>query len=279
MRFTKVPQHELGLKVYCLGAREDSGNIGDCVAQRFLKDGWKVVYDDGATSDGSRPPGGNLPNDEVARAHGYTVTYKGRYQNFEAPSVQTFEQLNADALVITLGRTYKDHFAEVRDYEINNVIKANLILPLEAARRYVEACEIIREEKLPDKDGRPRQIVFVGSYAHNHPFMNGTLYCAAKAGLDMAARTLAWELTDLGYRVHIVHPYHVQGTPMWEQVERDVMSSKGMTYEEADAYNRKDLKMPDLLTAPEVADVIHTLVTVPAMEWVTGPVELYGGSR
>jgi NAD(P)-dependent dehydrogenase (short-subunit alcohol dehydrogenase family) len=78
----------------------------------------------------------------------------------------------------------------------------------------------------------------------------------------------------------VVHPYHVNGTPMWAQVEQDVMRTKNMTWEEADAYNRKDLKMPDLLTPEEVAEVITTLVTVPAMGWMSGqPVNLYGGSR
>jgi hypothetical protein len=69
-------------------------------------------------------------------------------------------------------------------------------------------------------------------------------------------------------------------TTMWAQVERDVMATKGMTWEEADAYNRKDLKMPDLLTAKQVAEVIEGLVTNPAMGWLSGQaVKLYGGSR
>lgn len=291
MRFTRVPGDASNVMsrplAYCLGAREGSNNIGEAVAEAFLERWWRVTYDDAADNDGSRPPGGNLPNDEVAREHGYNVTDKGRYQSFSTPAYDTFRREDPDALIITLGRTYKDHFAEVRDYEIHNVIKANLIMPLEAARRYVQACEdeaaerhrVAKEAGSVESYERRRHIVFVGSYAHNHPFTNGTLYCASKAGLDMAARTLAWELTDRGYRIHIVHPYHVQGTPMWEQVEQDVMRSKGMTWEEADAYNRKDLKMPDLLTAGEVAEVIVNLVRNPEMDWVTGPIELYGGSR
>jgi NAD(P)-dependent dehydrogenase (short-subunit alcohol dehydrogenase family) len=189
--------------VYVCGARQGSNNIGEAVVEAFAARGWDAIGDDCAVGDGSRPPGGNLPDDETAEKFGYTVTDKGRYQRFTAPSVDSF-----------------------------------------------------------------------------FPFTNGTLYCAAKAGLDMAARTLGWELTDRGYRVHVVHPYHVNGTPMWAQVEQDVMRTKNMTWEEADAYNRKDLKMPDLLTPEEVAEVITTLVTVPAMGWMSGqPVNLYGGSR
>lgn len=253
------------------GAPEGPCNIGDFIVEAMRELDWVAIGDDCAIGDGSRPPGGNLPDDAVARAHGYTVTSRGRYQRFAAPPVSTFEREQPDALVVTLGTTYKDHFSEIADWEIDRVIKANLILPLEAARRYVYA-----------RKGQGGSIVFIGSYAHDHPFTNGTLYCAAKAGLAMAARCLGWELTGfgLGYSVHIVHPYHVQGTPMWEQVERDVMASKGLSWAEADAYNRKDLLMPDLLTAAEVAEVVATLLDQPVMRWTSGQeIKLYGGTR
>ena len=275
MRYELNAGYPTLMKAYVLGAREGSNNIGDHVALQLAEWGYRVFGDDGAIGDGSRPPGGNLPDDETAREHGYNVTDKGRYQRFDAPSVADFQRADPDELVITLGKTSKDHFAETKDYEVREMLKANLILPLEAARRFVQATK----NQTGVEINRVRNIVFVGSYAHDHPFTNGTLYCTAKAGLNMAARALGWELTDLGYRVHVVNPYHVNGTPMWAQVETDVMRSKGMSWEEADAYNRKDLKMPDLLTPEEVASVIKLLLTEPAMEWVTGPINLYGGSR
>jgi NAD(P)-dependent dehydrogenase (short-subunit alcohol dehydrogenase family) len=263
-----------------LGAREGSGNIGDEVVNKLTGAAWEAIGTDCAVGDGSRPPGGNLPNDEVAREFGYTVTDKGRYQRFEVPSFDWFRNRDADALVVTLGATYKGHFAEIPEWQIDRIMKANLIMPLEAARRFVSVAEEFDLLHTPDSAPGRRKIVFVGSYAHTHPFTNGTLYCAAKAGLNMAARTLGWELTDRGYSVHIVHPYHVQGTPMWEEVEKGVMASKGMSWEEADAYNRKDLKMPDLLTPREVARVIGTLIDSDVMEWTSGsPIELFGGSR
>jgi NAD(P)-dependent dehydrogenase (short-subunit alcohol dehydrogenase family) len=274
--------------VYVCGARQGSNNIGEAVVEAFAARGWDAIGDDCAVGDGSRPPGGNLPDDETAEKFGYTVTDKGRYQRFTAPSVDSFFMTAPNALVVTLGKTYKGHFAEIWEWDIANVIKANLILPLECVWRFVHATQTIDNDRQVrarltgnvESYQEIRNIVLVGSYAHDHPFTNGTLYCAAKAGLDMAARTLGWELTDRGYRVHVVHPYHVNGTPMWAQVEQDVMRTKNMTWEEADAYNRKDLKMPDLLTPEEVAEVITTLVTVPAMGWMSGqPVNLYGGSR
>jgi NAD(P)-dependent dehydrogenase (short-subunit alcohol dehydrogenase family) len=272
-------------RVFVLGARPR--NIGAAVANELFLRGWKVRSDDCAVGDGSRPPGGNLPDAETARRHGYNETEKGHYQRYDAPAVRTFREFDADALVVSLGATYKSHFIDAKEWDLENVLKACLTLPLRCVKRYVEAVEQARSgqhglniQESERDPTRTRRIVLIGSYAHRHPFTNGTAYCAAKAGLDMAARTLGWELTDRGYRIHVVHPFHVQGTPMWAQVERDVMESKGMTYEEADAYNRKDLKMPDLLTADEVASVVATLLQVPAMDWLSGTaVELNGGSR
>lgn len=226
-----------------LGARSGSGNIGDAIV-KLSPVGWKSRGDD-------------------CSAYG-----------FDPPPTEAFE--GYDALVVTMGRTYKDHFTDVSEPTLAGVIDACLIRPLLAARRFVE---VTKQPRRDPADG-PLHIVLVGSYAHRHPFTNGTAYCAAKAGLDMAGKALGWELTDLGYRVHVVHPFHVQGTPMWKDVEKGVMESKGLTWQEADDYNRKDLKMPDLLTAHEVAEIIWTLITVPAMGWLSGTsVELNGGTR
>jgi NAD(P)-dependent dehydrogenase (short-subunit alcohol dehydrogenase family) len=274
MRYEIDPPSKVGARAAVLGASRDSGNIGEAVAARFGLAGWKVIADDCCVDEG-RPRGSGTTDSETLEKHGY----KGgdgpdRYARYDAPSFDDFERWDADALIVTLGKTYKGHFADISPWTVRNLLTANLVLPLECVKRYVDA-----ESFAQRGVNCPRHIVLVGSYAHNHPFTNGTLYCAAKAGLDMAARTLGWELTDRGYRVHVVHPYHVQGTPMWAEVEKGVMASKGMTWEEADAYNRKDLKMPDLLTPGEVAEVIFQVVNNKALNWVTGPIELYGGSR
>ena len=235
-----------------LGARAGSGNIGDAI----VKAGETGEYGEWA-----------VEGEECRR------------WAFDPPPAGS-SIYDADALVVKLGLTYKDHFAEITDETVRDVIEANLTRPLLAARRFVETAEAVREGYTDFLADSIKHIVLIGSYAHRHPFTNGTLYCAAKAGLDMAGKTLGWELTDRGYRVHVVHPFHVQGTPMWAEVEKGVMESKGLSYEEADAYNRKDLKMPDLLTPEEVAEVVWTLLTVPAMGWLSGTsVELNGGSR
>lgn len=269
------PHYQNGQHAYVLGARRGSGNIGDAIVSRLVKDGWIATADDGAVGDGSRPPGGNIPDAETAERHGYQPNEVGLYQRFEAPAVDDFRNSDPDALIVTLGKTAKTHFSEIAEHDVVNMIKANLTLPLEAARRFVAASGMCLH-----KDVRPRWIIFIGSYAHDHPFTNGTLYCAAKAGLNMAARTLAWELTDLGYRVTCINPHHVPGTPMWKEVERGVMESKGWTKQQADEYAHRDLKMPDPLTPQDIAEIVHAVLTTPAAGWLSGAgLDLYGGTR
>lgn len=233
------------MKAIVLGAREGSGNIGQETAEhlRVALDMTVVTHD--------------CKSLDAGHQFGYEVPL-GMYEEFR----------DAEALVVTLGRTTMDPFDRITPQEVEAVIYGSLTLPLLAAREYV-AC---REE-------RGGKIVLVGSYAHRHPFSTGTAYCAAKAGINMAAQTLGWELTDMGYRTFAVHPYHVPGTDMWSQVQDGVMQNKGMTADEADAYAEKDLKMR-LMRPTDVAEMIGLLLTEPTMEWLSGTnVELFGGTR
>src|SRR4051794_5403436 len=190
-------------RAYAFGARPGSGNIGEAVANLLDSMGWDVIMDDGATGDGSRPRGGNIPDNETAARYGYTVTDKGRYQQFREPSVDEFRKADADALIVSVGTTAKTPFQDLYNWDLDNLLQANLLLPLRTALHYVKASEGSESEGF---DGT-RWIIFIGSYGHDHPFTAGTPYCAAKAGLNMAARTLAWELTDRGYRVACINPW------------------------------------------------------------------------
>jgi NAD(P)-dependent dehydrogenase (short-subunit alcohol dehydrogenase family) len=233
------------MKAVVLGAKEGTGNIGDETAQhlRHTLD-MEVITED---------------------------CYNHAQDRYDIPENMLAEHFaDAGALVVTLGRTSMTAFEDTTKEEIEDVIHGCLTLPILAARAYVE-------QRGPS--GLGGRIVFVGSYAHSHPFSTGTAYCAAKAGLNMATRTLAWETTDNGFRPFIVHPYHVEGTPMWEEVQEGVMDNKGMTRAEADAYALKDAKMP-LMKPHEIAEIIGLLLTEPKMAWMSGSnVELFGGTR
>lgn len=229
------------MKAIVLGARE--GNIGGAIL-----DGLNLGESRGWTAVGS---------DCYVPGLGYL-----------SPSADQLAEY--DACVITLGTTHMEPFGEQSNADIALVLRGSLELPLICAKNYVK--------------GRGAQggiIVFIGSYAHDHVFTHCTTYCVAKAGLDMACRSLAWELMPIGFCVHIIHPHHVQGTPMTDEVRRGMMEGiHHMTEEEAEAYSRKDLRMPDLLTPEEVAEVVMWLVCAPAAAWTSGSgIELRGGVR
>jgi NAD(P)-dependent dehydrogenase (short-subunit alcohol dehydrogenase family) len=223
------------MKAVVLGASR--ANIGAAVRDHLIGDGWDVDATDCLDPDGVY----RIPN----------LDFK------------TF-----DAMVVTLGHTRMVEFDQATEDDINEVIRGSLVLPLMAAKAYVQ-----------ERNSRGGAVVLVGSYAHDHALTNGAAYCASKAGLAAAVRELAWELTPLFF-FHIVHPYHVPDTPMGARVVQALMEAKGMTREEAEAYQRKDLRMPHHLEPVEIAEVIGWLLSEPAAKWTAGSgINLYGGSR
>lgn len=175
----------------------------------------------------------------------------------------------ADALVVSLGMTDISPFSTAPREKIEGVIRACLTLPLLCAQQYVYR-----------REGRGGHIVFIGSYAHRHPFSNGAMYCAAKAGIEMATKTLAWDLTPQGFIVNCVHPYHVSDTPMWEGVQAGVMKTKGMTREEADRYAEKDMRTSRLSNGEDVAVAVRETLESESAYFRSGSsIELFGGTR
>lgn len=223
-----------------LGARSGSGNIGDGIANVLHELCWNVITDDCQTWD----------------------------NEYQVPGLQSSQWTTANALIVTLGRTGMDPFLETDNTEIEEVIRGSLILPLQCVLQYVKY-----------RQDRGGNVILIGSYAHRHPFSTGTAYCAAKAGIEQAGKTLAWELTDKNYQVNVIHPYHVIGTPMWEKVQEGVMENKNMTREEADAYAYKDTKM-ELASPRTLGHIVHSICTEPGFAWTSGSsIEVFGGTR
>lgn len=226
-------------KTIVLGAREGSGNIGEAVADALERGGYHVT-----TDDCQRGP-----------------------QLYDPPSEGYLAEFGS--MVVSLGQASARSIDIMSPVELDDIIEANLRLPLEAARRYVVG-----------RGEAGGKVVFIGSYAHDHALTGCAPYCAAKAGLAAAVRELGWELTDAGYRFHIVHPYHVPSTPMGKNVVRGMVTERGMTYPQAEEYQRRDLKMPDHLRPQEIAEVVRWLLTEPAAEWLSGQgLSMYGGTR
>lgn len=230
-----------------LGARAGSGNIGEAIATALASH--TTVTAESCVQWRA------LLDD----------SYDHDFEQYVVPEMDD----GIDALVVTLGATMVQPFEDGMPSEITEVVRACLTLPLLVAQQYVQV-----------RDQLGGKVVFIGSYAHDHPITYGTAYCAAKAGLAMATRTLAWELGPRGYDFHIVHPYHTPGTPMWEFVQEQVVSNRGMTPAEAEAYAMKDARRGKLLTPEEIAQVVQMLLTLDAAEWLSGSgLNLYGGVR
>lgn len=222
-----------------LGSRPGSGNIGEAIAQRLRVIQWSVTEDD----CWDKRAGRFLPVNE----HGLRIY---------------------NACVITLGHTLLTPMKEASYLDLRAVLYGSLELPLECARRYIQARK---------SDGR---IIFIGSYAHNHPLTNCAAYCAAKAGLNAAVKELGWELTP-DFLTHIVNPYHVPSTPMGRAVVEGMKVSRGMSQEEAEEYQRKDLRLNRHQTPQVIASVVAWLLTHDGTsEWTSGSaIDMYGGVR
>lgn len=124
-------------------------------------------------------------------------------------------------------------------------------------------------------------MVFVGSYGASHVLSNSVSYCAAKAGLDMMARALAWDLRFTAFRCYCVHPYHVEGTPMASQVEQEIMHTKKITRQQAVEYQRKDLGATPPLVADDVACFVARLLDNEGGEfnWLSPSIQMSGAVR
>jgi NAD(P)-dependent dehydrogenase (short-subunit alcohol dehydrogenase family) len=236
------------MKAIILGAKEGSGNIGDVLARELLKLNWDVVADDCSVP-------ANLKG-TVLSGHSFDIPPLG-------------EHADAESLVVTLGATAIERFDETSEWDIENIVRGCLLLPILAVKEYVSV--------RGDQGGR---VILTGSYAHRHPFTSGTAYCAAKAGLEMATRTLAWELTERGFYFNVIHPYHVEGTPMWESVQTGVMRDRGWSRKDADEYAMKDRKLDRLMTPDDFAKVAIWLMTSEVVPQLSGSnIEMFGGTR
>lgn len=260
-----TPTYQNGYKALVLGAAGlgRPANIGSVIADKLEVKGWMVTGDDCKVQNANRyeaPPG----SDGIGR--GLDPIDRIAYEDY-------------DACIITLGVTHMESFRTLSKPDMEKVLYGSLMLPLECARRYVQARD---PADIGDTEITVGTLIFIGSYAYDHPFTHCTTYCAAKAGLNMAVQSLAWELAPEGFHVHIINPHHVQSTPMTEEVRKGMMKGiHKMTSEEAEAYSRKDLRMPDLLKPNDIADMVVAILENPAlMGWTAGqPINMYGSVR
>lgn len=152
--------------------------------------------------------------------------------------------------------------ASLKQFEY--IMHVNLEARFTINKALVSAISIRPEHKL--------RIIHVVSVAANFPLRTSSAYCASKAADAMLVRQLAKELTGRydNIRIFGVSPNGIQGSGMIAQAVNDLMRLRGMSKEQAIAYNTQS-PMGRLCTASEVADIVHFLAE-DAPEYMTGEI-------
>lgn len=230
--------------VLVLGSR--NGNIGHGIATELIAQGWNVQEDDC-----------HVVEHPVFNPDGV----------YDVPEEVEWD---VEALVVSLGCVHIQPLHEVADSEIDEVLAACLTLPLRCIREY------LRVRELSGSDGG--RVVVVGSYNHDHPLSYGTAYSAAKAGLDMAVKQLAWDYTKAGYTFNCVHPTVVEGTALSDHAQIESAAVRGIGRRQVQEEVRAARQLPQPLTPRDVGEVVCDLLR--SNRWLSGAgVNMYGGQR
>lgn len=232
-------------KAIVLGGHK--GSIGTAIANELARREWMVVHDHCYVGHGG-------PQNEGGR-------------QYAVPDMT--DDADAVALVVALGRTGISRFHEQPDETTEDVLRACLTMPLQAAKQFIT----MRRQR-----GNTGHVVFIGSYNATHPLSHGTAYSAAKAGLAMACRSLAWDYTVEGWVFNILHPYLVPGTPMSDEAQVEAAAAKGIPLETVKQLAQQSV----LVTAtPEgVAIMVASLLEMPGVQHLSGSgLDMFGGVR
>lgn len=185
--------------------------------------------------------------------------------------VRNYPWSNHDTVVFANGQTNLAWIEDQTYSAIESVLVNKLMGTIFGVREFVK-----RTINFPVT----KNIVMIGSMAAGSVLNGSSVYCAACAGLQHFARCVAWELAPKGYRVFLLNPSNVEGTPMTEATIEGLMEYRGLDREQAEEYWGAVRALPRWLKAGEIATIAHWLVTTPEAEWLSGvPLNLGGGLR
>jgi NAD(P)-dependent dehydrogenase (short-subunit alcohol dehydrogenase family) len=175
-----------------------------------------------------------------------------------------------NTFIFNNGYTHLDWIEDQSHGEIYKVVNNCLTVTMAAVADLVKAT--INNKEL-------KTIIFIGSMAHNHVLNGSAPYCAAKAGLNMFAKCIAYELAPKGYVVYCINPSNVTDAPMTEKTIEGLMRYRGMSLGDAIKYWSSECPMGEFLTKQEIAEVVATLLN-PDMRYMSGcSIDLAGGGR
>ncbi len=180
-----------------------SSGIGQGIAERFAKEGAKVVIDYiGASQQADetmklvkQAGGEGLPVEG-------DVTQSADIQKLVNAAYQTFGSL--DILVNNAGMEKKAPFAEVTEADYDKVLAVNLRGPFFLTQAFVQRLQ---------KSGKPGHIVNISSVHEDMAFPGFTSYCISKGGVRMMMRNLAVELGPCNITINNIAPGAIE-TPI-----------------------------------------------------------------
>lgn len=250
-KYWEVPEYE-DRAALVVGCR--TGNIGEQIADELGERGFARIHArDIDPTDGSWTS--KVPFDLNDDESLYSVIQPGAY----------------DTLVLANGVTNLDWIEDQPLDKIEAVVANKLTGSIKAVSTFAAAnCE------------RPyiKHIVLIGSMAYRSVLNASAPYCAACAGLVHFGRCVAWELAPKGFRVFIVNPSNVEGTPMTEDTIAGVQRYRGISREQAEEYWGAVRALPEWLTRDDIAGLVGDLVTDDKFRWLSGvPLDLGGGLR
>ncbi len=230
--------------------------IGQGIADRFAREGAKLVIDYVGESDGA--------DDTLAlvkQAGGEAITVEGdvtRMADIEKlvnAAYQAFGGL--DILVNNAGMEKKAPFTEVTEADFDRVLDVNLRGAFFLTQAFVQ-----RLEKL----GKPGRIVNISSVHEDMAFPGFTSYCISKGGMRMMMRNLAVELAPLNITINNIAPGAI-ATPI---------NAKMMQNQEQMAGLLKNIPLGRMGNVGEVASLAAFLASEEA-SYVTGSTYVVDG--
>lgn len=213
---------------------------------------------------------GNKIRTSLVNKHLTVRSFAGDVRNDSHYMDHDDELKHTDTLIMCHGVTHLQWFESVSMAKVSEIFDVNLTGSYGLAQYFVQATI--------DNPWRKRIIMF-GSMAHRAVLNGSAAYCASKAGLAMLARCMAWELAPKGYDVFVIHPSNTYGTPMTEETIQGLMSYRGMSRSQAEAYWNDSPIRVSILQPEDIVELIHFLMG-PRSSYLSGTqIELAGGQR
>ncbi len=184
--------------------------IGQGIAQRFAREGAKVVINYIGSSEGAEH---TLEMVQGAGGEGITVqadiTKPDERQNLMEQAYSKFGAL--DILVNNAGVEKKALFVDVKEADYDEVLSVNLKGPYFLTQIFVQKLLAAK---------RPGRIVNISSVHEDMVFPGFSTYCISKGGMRMWMRDLAVELGPNNITVNNIAPGAIE-TPINERMMQD----------------------------------------------------------